>query len=232
MTTPPPPLLILTDWFPPAFEGGGPIRSCYKIAHLLSKNLPVYVLTSDTDHGQRHPLEGVNSEAWMEYEPRLWVRYLPRRQRTWGSVIQHIRELKPETIYLNSLFSPIFTLYPLLAVRLGLIRSRVVLAPRGMLKPSSLRFKAAKKTLFLNVFRVLGLPGRIHFHATAIEEAHDIREAFGPSTAVEVIPALPETHLLERRKKGVKKAGELRLCYLGRIHPHPTTNANADAFTK
>ena len=77
-----------------------------------------------------------------------------------------IRQGESNVFYLNSMFSVPFTIYPLLLHWLGWIGGRMVLAPRGMLKPSALQFKPAKKKLFLLLFRLLGWHKGLVFHAS------------------------------------------------------------------
>ena len=87
-----------------------------------------------------------------------------------------------------------------------------------MLRASALQFKPAKKRLFLKVFRLLGLPAIIDFHASDNEEAKDIRHHFGAKASITLIPNLPGASA-EKSVFLEKKQGELSMIFVGRIHP-------------
>ena len=126
-------------------------------------------------------------------------------------------EWKPDAIYLNSMFSVPGTLWPLLWVWLSRNSVRIVLAPRGMLKPSALAQKGWKKRPLLKFVRWLGLVKKVWFHATSAEELEEIRAVFGPVNA-ELVSNVPCVPMLEVRPHE-RAPGLLRLCFVGRIHP-------------
>ena len=106
--------------------------------------------------------------------------------------------------------------YPgLIAKRQG---SPLIVSPRGMLGPAALNFSRIKKKVFWSIAQGPALLSVSCFHATAPEEAEDIR-AFGLRSPIAVIPngidvppnTISRNHLL---------LGEPRtLLHLGRIHP-------------
>lgn len=91
-------------------------------------------------------------------------------------------------VYLNSLFSISFTLFPLWFYKAQQKRPKLVLAPRGMLGAGALNIKPLKKSIFLAVSKAIGLYKSIHWHATAEEEKQEIIKHFNPSIPVQVIP--------------------------------------------
>ena len=52
-------LLFITDWYAPAFKGGGPIRSVVNLIEKIKKDYDCYVYTSNTDFGEVEPLAGI-----------------------------------------------------------------------------------------------------------------------------------------------------------------------------
>ena len=63
-------------------------------------------------------------------------------------LLRHFRRhsRRVDLVYLNSVFSPLFTMLPLLSQRLRLIPCRpILLAPRGELAPGALAIKPLKK---------------------------------------------------------------------------------------
>jgi glycosyltransferase involved in cell wall biosynthesis len=212
-------ILLFADWYAPGFKAGGPIRSCVNFAQHMRQHFEVYVFTSDRDLGSDAPYEGVARDCWGEAQPGLHVFYASPEKQGFAQIRREILEVAPDFIYLNSMFSPHFTLFPLWAARgMGKARPAVVLSPRGMLRVSALRYKAFKKKLFLKAFHISHLHRIIHFHAADAEEEKDIRRHFGPSTAVSLIPNLPA--LAEDEPVFLEKvSGDLSMIFVGRVHP-------------
>ena len=213
---PPYRVLLTCGVFEPGFRGGGPVRS---VAHLLDTASPtvlVDLLTGDRDLGSSRPYPGL-SGRWVD-RGRARVFYLNiRRARQWFGLWRRLRRTSFDLLYVNSLWSPVFTVVPVVAVRLGLIRAKTVLvAPRGSFSPGALSLKRRKKQLFLRVWGPLLRSMDVVWHATAAEEAADIRAAC-PWAVVrigEVQVALPPEPLTP----GLN-TGRARLIHIGRISP-------------
>ena len=169
-----PKILIAVDWFPPAYKAGGPIRSCENLVNVLKDVYEIFVLTGDTDFNDELPLEGIRTDVWVTSEG-FKVCYLSKKKRSFVYIINKIKEVNPTFLYLNSMFSKSFTIYPLLGLRTGLFDSKVVLAPRGMLRNSALSFKKNKKIIFFSFLRWLGFVKIVYkYHATDPQENEDI----------------------------------------------------------
>jgi glycosyltransferase involved in cell wall biosynthesis len=122
-------------------------------------------------------------------------------------------------IYLNSLFSPVFTLWPLLLRRLRLLPSgRWILAPRGELLAGALSKKAIRKRVLLRLARASGLLEDVLFHATSEVETEAISKWFGPSANILFAPDVPPAPDTIRFGPTLAKApGAMKIVYLGRI---------------
>jgi glycosyltransferase involved in cell wall biosynthesis len=216
VNTPKSSLLIVTDWFEPGSRAGGPIRSTANLAKLLATHVDLSVLTGSHDLGADKPYEGVAIGSWNSIENfRVW--YATNRQQKDGAFSKCILDLNPSTIYLNSMFSYWGTIVPIFQLRRKK-QVRIVLAPRGMLKPSALASKSLKKFLLLRFLKWTGQNKRIHFHATSSDEANDIRTVFGENQSLSIVPNLPRypvTQLQPRKKE----KGEAKLVFIGRVHP-------------
>lgn len=209
-------LLIVTDWFEPGSRAGGPIRSTANIAKLLSSRIDVAVLTGSHDLGSKLPYEGVDIGNWNQMnEFRVW--YATSGQLRNGAFSKCIRDCKPQSVYLNSMFSVHGTIVPLLRL-MGNRNIRVVLAPRGMLKPSALTGKRLKKKVWLQFLKASRLSKKIHFHATSADEAKEIQQIFGNAQSLSVIPNLPRYPLAQLPDRQ-KNKGEAKLVFTGRVHP-------------
>lgn len=206
-------VLVFSDWFLPGYRAGGPIRS---LANLV-RHVPhrFYVVTRDRDHNCAEPYAGLRTNAWLDHAPNVKVLYLPERELTGRRLWALLRERDYHRIYLNSLFSARFALRPLVVARALGLASRVLLAPRGMLKPGALSVKAGKKNAFLRVARWTGLYSGIGWHATSEVEAEEIRSHFGRSARVYVAPNIsaPAQPLSPPRKE----RGKLRLVSIARL---------------
>lgn len=211
-------ILLFTDWYAPAYKAGGPIRSCLHFVQHMRTDYDVYVFTSDRDLNETKPLDGIISGNWISVDDNVSLFYCPPQQLTWENIREQARAIEPDFIYLNSMFSRYFTIYPLLMAKRGLTGGKVVLSPRGMLKDSALQFKSRKKKLYLGLFRSMGLHKLVHFHATDKTEQEDIRKQFGNGVTITLAPNF--AGIVPAYAGSVPKAaGGLSAIFIGRIHP-------------
>lgn len=210
-------VLVMVDWYAPGFKAGGPIRSAVNFADHLEYDLNIYVLTTERDLNEPFPYEGIKADNWIKRNAHH-VFYASPDSLYWGKLKQIIVAINPDVIYLNSMFSKYFTIYPLLMKRLGLLNARMVLAPRGMLKSSALQHKPGKKKIFLKLFKILGLSKDLIFHATDDTEKKDIKATFGSTVSIFKAGNLPGK---QKAFKSVtdKLPGALKMVFVGRAHP-------------
>lgn len=207
----------MADWFAPAFKAGGPVQSVVNFAEYASRWYDVFVFTGDRDLGELQSMNGITTNSWVKYKDVAQVYYATPQNQKYGSVLTVIKELDPDYVYCNSMFSTAFAVYPMMLKRLFDFRAKLVLAPRGMLKSSALAFKPVKKKLFLRIIRLMGIPSKITFHATDINEEQNIRQLFGQ---VDVIRAANIPGNVPDEIYPVKKdPGTLSIIFIGRIHP-------------
>lgn len=190
-------LLILSQWYPPAFKAGGPIRSVFNLVEGLKGQIELSVLSSGRD------IDGTS----VLHSPDSGVQVI----RANGEMLRILRQHKG-LVYLNTMFSWRYGILPVLVCR------DILLSPRGMLRPSALNHKSLKKKLFLQLANYLNLYKNTHFVASTEEEAEDIRSAIGRYASLRVIPnaaCMPADELNPPKKV----PGALRLLFVGRIHP-------------
>ncbi|HYE53307.1 MAG TPA: glycosyltransferase, partial [Chitinophagaceae bacterium] len=217
MSTKKPKVLVMADWFEPGYKAGGPIRSVVNFAGNLHKDLEIFILTADRDLGDQQAYPGIQPDIWVPNYNDVKVFYASPSWLSWKAVQQTIRSINPDFIYLNSMYSRYFSLYPLLMKRLGTIPGRIILAPRGMLKQSAVAFKSRKKKLFLKLFRTLGLQRNVHFHCTDAIEQRDVQQYFG-NVASTVLSNNPGTQKAFQMPP-LKNTGSAKLIFVGRMHP-------------
>lgn len=218
---PNPKLLLLADWFAPGFRAGGPITSCVNLCKGLSRDFSIFVLTGDRDLGDSSPYPYITSSSWQNFAPGIQVYYCPPEEQNYRSLRQLIRAIQPDVIYINSMFSKVFAVYPLLMLYRRQLPTKVVLAPRGMLRDSALRFKSLKKRLFLMLFERLNIWKRVTFHAVDAEETQSILTALKKKPEDIRIVEIPNFPASPAEEGGLNRmpVSQGAFLFLGRIHP-------------
>jgi glycosyltransferase involved in cell wall biosynthesis len=211
-------ILLFADWYEPGFKAGGPIRSCVNFAQHMQQDYQVFVFTSDRDLGSEGPYENITRDEWIGTEGSLQIFYCSPGHLSMKNIRRQVDRIRPDFIYLNSMFSRYFTIYPLLLNARGRPQIKLILSPRGMLRTSAIRFKSPKKKIFLKAFRWLGLHHKVHFHATDETEQKDIQRYFGPASKISLIANFPGIRP-DGQDSIEKRRGELNIIFVGRIHP-------------
>jgi glycosyltransferase involved in cell wall biosynthesis len=211
-------ILVLVDWFAPGYKAGGPIQSCVNFAFSLKDEYGIHVLTTDTDHGELLPYEGVAAGRWTnDLHPDIQVFYLRKKGITRRQVREQLDVVNADYVYLNHLFSPLFVIYPLWLKYIGRLKSEVVVCPRGALYDSALSVKPWKKTPFLKLFKWMGLHRRVLFHATNEREKAAILRFF-PGSRVLIADNLPRS-VQPAYESCPKEKGVVKCIFVARIVP-------------
>lgn len=142
-------VLAFTGAFLPGYKAGGPIKSMVQMLDNLPESVNVTLVTADRDLGKSLPYPGLSGRVVKRGPHEVY--YLNwRNPRHWMALLRWARRNYVDLIYVDSLWSPLFTVLPVVAHRLGLLPSRgVLLAPRGELSPGALGIKSTKKQAFL-----------------------------------------------------------------------------------
>lgn len=177
-----PVVLVLTGHYLPGYKAGGPIRTIRNLVSGLGDEFDFRVVTSDHDFGQREPYTGVTSNAWRDVD-KAQVFYADVRGRRARRLAATINEASPDVVYVNSFFSPRFSIAPLTLRRMGLAASRAawIVAPRGEFAPEALAIKPLKKRVYMTAARAFGLHRRVVWQASSEHEAADIQREAGVS---------------------------------------------------
>jgi glycosyltransferase involved in cell wall biosynthesis len=209
-------VLAMIDWYLPGFKGGGPIRSLANCVAALHGDFDFQVVTSACDHGERTPYAGITPDTWTTAPDGTPAWYCSADAASYRHMRSILASTRFDTLYLNSMFSLRYTLYPLWIARSMHPEATVILAPRGMLHAGALSLKPRKKRLFLGFLRLMGMHKQVVFHATDAQEVADVRRVFGEGVQVVCASNLPDAQqpALELIPKA---AGELKLLYLSRI---------------
>jgi glycosyltransferase involved in cell wall biosynthesis len=216
-------IFLFTDWFEPGYKAGGPIRSCVNFARHMSDSYELYVFTSDRDLNSDRPYAQIKIDEWYRPDGKINLYYSSPAGLTWQNIRRQLQSVQADFIYLNSMFSTKFAIFPLLITRLHRINGKIILSPRGMLRSSAVEFKSFKKKIFFHCFRLLGFHRRVNFLASDETEVKDTLRYFGEKTLVTLIPNYPAA-LGDQPVVAGKKKGELSLIYIGRVHPIKNTD--------
>ena len=213
--------LIFVGHYLPGFRMGGPLRSIVNLVDHLHHEFDFRIVTTDRDLGDMSPYNGIRTDRW-EPVGKAQVRYVPPGEQRLSNIARIMRSTPHDVLYLNSFFSPRFTVLPLVARRLKLAsQGPMVIAPRGEFSEGALALKGAKKRAYLAVGKMAGLFSGAVWQASSEREAANIRAALGDLArdihiAVNLASPLasqPQAHQL--RSPGAP----LRILFLGRISP-------------
>lgn len=204
-----PKVLIFIDWFYPAYKAGGPIRSVANFVQHLHNDFEFYILTSNRDIDGEKDLD-VETNNWIKKD-QYSICYLNSDSQNPDKYKEIIKSVQPDYFYLNSLFSAKFTILPLKVIE---DKSKIVLAPRGMLGENSLKIKPLKKKVFFVYAKLTGLFNGITWQATTEGEKKEIQRVF-PNAKIKIASNLPFLPKLE----GNKKEFQLKLITVGRVVP-------------
>ncbi len=211
-------ILIIYEFFSPAYKAGGVIQSLRNLIALLHNDFDFYFITGGYDLNESEPLSTIQLNQWndilIEDQAKIKVWYDDKKRLDLVKMKSLISQVNPNTIYINGFMHIAFLLNPLLVIKYSEFRNTsVIVAPRGMLQSGALSTKSFKKKWYLKVIQLLGLTKNIHWHITSEEEKEGINQYF-PSTANRFtllgnIPQLPVNDFLHSEKTD----GILRIVY-------------------
>lgn len=210
-------IVVLAPMFPPAEAGGGPIRTLEAMLRRAQRT-ELCVMTSAYDLDSCTEMD-VPLNIWTDFNHRKVVYITGRNFLGCFRLLAHLWRENPQGIYVNSVFNPLWSIFPLLLCRLSVIVPDViVVAPRGEFQVGALAIKSLKKRIFLKASRIIGLHRRVTWHASTLAEASGIRAVAGGNANVVVHEnesLLPDAPSARSRSFG----DVTRIVFLSRISP-------------
>lgn len=210
----------MASLFWPQKNSGGPPISIMNLVQAVKDAFEIYIISKNHEINDTKPLEGI-LPGWNRFDFGKAI-YTPSGEHTFGTISRLIDEVKPDVIYQNSFFS-VDDLLPVLVYKKKHQNVKVIVAPRGEFYPKRLQVGKLKKSVYGKLFRYSGLLKDVYFQGTGQEECMQ-EKAF---------LKIPDDHLLNIQNisvpaKGLrgrteKKANELKLVYIARIHPTKNT---------
>ncbi len=202
-------LYIITEYFYPFSDAGGPIRSIENILSLLKPSFNISLLTSNQDLKGNILHDGIKSNyANLEPKTGCSIIYITNNLQGLNTLLNTIKPF--DTIYINGLFKPSLNFVPIIK------SNKLIVAPRGMLQAPLLKQKWFQKKLYLSLLKFIFYFKKVKWHATTKQEASEIRHVFGNKSDIKIISNMPVTPNIES-KNSVKESHSLSLVYYGLI---------------
>lgn len=212
-------ILTFSGWYLPGYKGGGPIRTLANMVERLGDEVEFKIITSDRDSQDTRPYSGIMINRWNNVG-KAEVFYTSPNRRSLQDLRRIFCATDYDVLYLNSFFSPYFTIKPLLLRWLRLIPDKpLVIAPRGEFSPGSLSLKRLKKRVYIEVIKKVGLYRNAVWQASSEYDEINIRRWVGKDVKVVIAPdLLPSVHAAdELAVRGNKAKGSLNILFLSRI---------------
>lgn len=208
-------IFIFSNFYKPGFLAGGPIQSVHNLSNLMANELNIYIYTQNFDFNQKQYPYKITKDQWIKQENFSNVCYQNQFKYHFASWIQ-LFKVKPDVIYLNSLFSIATHTNLIQAIIYALFyRCKIIIAPRGELEQGALSIKPLKKKLFIAIFRTLN-QFKLYFHATTPQEAEDIKQKLA-ATKVILAHNVPQK-MIENHQKA-KEEMNSNFVFVSRISP-------------
>lgn len=201
---------IITEYFYPFSDAGGPIRSIDNLIKLLNINLSLKLITSANSHqGEPLPIT-LKSDCFVsESITNTEIYYSQNSVKGYFTILKLLFKNRQHKFYINGLFIPRLCFLP------ALICKKIIISPRGMLINDTLGKKAIFKKLYLLLLKQV-MSKDVVWHATDDAEVADIKRFFGANSDVQLISNIP-VKPMQTAKLYTKHSGELRLVYYGLI---------------
>jgi glycosyltransferase involved in cell wall biosynthesis len=207
-----PKIVILYDYFLPAFKAGGPIQSIANLIRNLDTQFEIYVISSNLDLGCDIPLD-VETNTWQDFENgKANVIYLTKENITISHIKKIIKEISPDKIFVNGIYSIPFSIAPAYY-----FSNIAIIHVRGMLHPGALDQKAIKKKIFLGIFKLLSLHKKIRFCVSDQKEKEYTQAIFGKISKINIAQNFPAS--FDVLPANSKETGTLNLMSIALISP-------------
>lgn len=205
-------ILIFMSGFFPGKKYGGPPVSIDNFCSLMSDE-DIYIVCKDHDLGETKRYNSIHS-GWNDRD-NCKVLYVSYSEYSFSYLNNISREIDPDLIYLQSLFSK--------ATYIGLNVAKknnikVLLAPRGELNKGAFK-KKYKKIPYIYFLQFNGLLKNVYYQSTSDEETIAVRNylkvGLNKINYLTNIPSIPKCNY----KRVSKKQGKAKIVFLSRIHP-------------
>jgi len=213
-----PKILIIYEFFDPAYKAGGIIQSLRNMIQLLQNDYEFHVITGAFDLNELQPLDGIKVNEWNKMQiadnatVNIW--YDDKKRLDLIKMKKLINSVDPNIIYINGFMHITFLFNPLMVIKYSeLPNTKIIVAPRGMLQDGAVTTKSAKKKWYIKLIQLMGLTKNIYWHITSINELEGIKHYFPHSAARFTLAGNIPKKPLELIVTSNKQAGKLSLVY-------------------
>ena len=208
------------QWYWPGYKAGGPIQSITNLVSGLGDQYDLYILTSDTDWGEKEPYPNIQYDKWNRVG-KANVMYLSRKDYSVKKIKEIISQVGADLLYLQSFFDFKYTIIPLLIYLFKFKKDfPVLVAPRGEFGEGALKQKTLKKKVYILFFRLFFKSLlNLNYHCSTEEEESAAKKNLGRN--IHTYRALnfnSSSHVQEDELLHVQNS-PVRLVYFGRIDP-------------
>lgn len=219
-SAPRPVVVVLAGHYLPGYKAGGPIRTIRNLVGGLGDEFDFRIITSDHDYGTTQQFHGVAINGWNDVDAAK-VFYADAAARRPWRLAATIDSVRPDIVYVNSFFSPRFSIAPLVLRRLGRMAPQAawIVAPRGEFSRGAIALKTVKKRAYLAVARCLRLHRGVVWQASSPHEVADIAREYGvPRPRIHVAPNLTAPVEPDLPHAAAQTApSRLSVCFLARV---------------
>lgn len=198
-------ILIIYDYFYPAYKAGGITQSLYNLFSALQNKYSINVICSNSD---------LNNEALISDNKLDNTLYISK-----FTILKYLIQLDKISIsfiYLNGIFSLFFFVVPLVYFKIFYPKIKIIVAPRGMMQAGALEIRSTKKNIYIKLLKILGFFNNNIWHATDEQELIDIKKTIGENSNIIIaknIPKTPNTEIIKINKKN----NSLKLVFMSLI---------------
>jgi glycosyltransferase involved in cell wall biosynthesis len=207
-------ILTFTGYYLPGYKGGGPIKTVKNLFDQTSSSISYKLITSDRDLGDSVPYSSVVCGAWNEVD-NAKVFYVQSGALGYKQIAIILLEKQYDIVYLNSFFSPRFSLFPMLIAKM--LKQKVIVGPRGEFSKGALSLKAQKKQSFINLYKTLRLHQDTVFQASSKHEADDIRKALGHKVDIQIAEDIGAQEFVKTLP--IRNINKFNIVFVSRISP-------------
>ena len=173
------------------------MQTVFNIADQLKREYDFFIVTRDcAGKSDQTPFIHAARDKWNA-RPEADIYYASpakMNSRTFGSLI---KEVSPNFIYLNSVFSYVCVKFLFARRRARLRDIPLIVAPSGEFSPEALRLKSAKKQPFLTMARMAQLFEQVVWKAANEAEKADILNVVGPGQPIFITAELVPNEILK-----------------------------------
>jgi glycosyltransferase involved in cell wall biosynthesis len=205
-------IFVLYPYYWPDFSAGGPVQSIFNLVNRFSGTCQFF-LASKVSQQESANAKTFKLNKWNT-GPHGEQVYMSE-SLSFLKVFSLLWKTKPDTVYINGIFTAVTTLPGLLYA--AVTGTKAVISPRGMLQVWALKKKGWKKILYLPVFKLL-TPRALVWHATNEAEEMDIRLVFGLGQRITVASNIPRKPADKIMTKARIQQEPLKLVFLSLIN--------------